>query len=326
MQRRNFLRGMGGSMAAWPLAATAQQAGVPVIGFLHHGAPGEWARNLAACREGLKDGGFVEGQGVAFEFRFAEGRIERLPALAADLVRRQVAVIVTGGPFAPKVAMAATATIPIIFNTGIDAVKFGLVASLNRPGGNVTGFNFLNATTEAKRLGLLRDLVPHASLIAVLRNPTRPDAADQLIDVQEAARTLGKRLLVIDASTVGEIDNGFAAIVRERADALTVAADPFLSTQRDRIVELAARHALPAIYALRELAAAGGLISYSASLMVAYRQVGVYAGRILKGEKPADLPVMLPTKFDLVINLKTAKALGLTIPSGVLAIADEVIE
>ena len=329
MRRRQFITLLGSAAALpmlQPLAARAQQVAVPVIGFLHHGSPGEWATNVAAFRNGLKESGYVEGEGVAFEFRFAQGRVERLPALAADLVRRQVAVIVTGGPFAPLAAKAATTTIPIVFNTGIDSVKFGLVASLNRPGGNVTGFNFLNATTEAKRLGLLHDLVPHATLIAAFRNPTRPDAADQLRDVQEAVRTLGKRLLVLDASTVSEIDSGFAAIARQRADALTVFSDPFLSAQRKHIIALAARHALPAIYALRELAAAGGLMSYSASLTVAYRQVGIYTGRILKGEKPADLPVMLPTKFELVINLKTAKALGLTIPSGVLAIADEVIE
>ena len=324
MKRREFISLVGGA-AAWPLAVRAQQS-MPVVGFLHHSSLGEWAPNVVAIRNGLNEAGYVEGRNVTFEFRFAEGRRERLPALAADLVSRTVAVIVAGGPVAPQAAKAATATIPIVFNTGIDPVKLGLVASLNRPGGNVTGVNFLNAATEAKRLGLLHDLVPKASLIAVLRNPTRPDAADQLQDLQEAARTLGKKLLVLDASTGSQIDTGFATLVQQRADALTVAADPFFTTQREQIIALAARHALPVMYPLREPVAAGGLISYSAGLANSYRQVGVYTGRILKGEKPADLPVMLPTKFELVINLKTAKALGLTITPGVLAIADEVIE
>jgi putative ABC transport system substrate-binding protein len=327
--RRSFLALFAGAAAA-PMVtsrpARAQAPAMPVVGFLHNATPGEWAPNVDAARNGLKELGYVEGQNVAFEFRFAEGRNERLPALAADLVRRPVALIVTGGPFAPLVAKAATATIPIVFNTGIDPVRLGLVASLNRPGGNVTGVNFLNAATEAKRLGLLHDLVPQATLIAMLRNATRPDAADQVRDVQEAARALGKKILVLDASTASEIDTAFATLARQRADALTVAADPFFTTRREQVIALAARHALPAMYALRALPVAGGLISYAASLTDAYRQVGVYAGRILKGARPADLPVMLPTKFELVINLKTAKALGLTIPPGILAIADEVVE
>jgi putative ABC transport system substrate-binding protein len=325
MRRRDFIAALGGAVAM-PLAASAQQTAVPVIGFLHVTSSVEWAPNLDAFRQGLKEAGYVEGHNVALEFRFAEGNIERPPALAADLVRAKVAVIVTGGPVAPQAAKAATATIPIVFNTGIDPVKLGLVASFNRPGGNVTGVNFLNAATEAKRLGLLHDLVPQATLIAVLRNPTRPDAADQLKDVEEAVRTLGKKLLVLDASSDSEIDAGFVTIARQRPGALTVAADPFFSSRREKLLALAARHALPTMYALRHLAVAGGLISYSASLTDSYRQVGVYTGRILKGEKPADLPVMQPTKFELVINLKTAKALGLTVTPGVLAIADEVIE
>jgi putative ABC transport system substrate-binding protein len=326
MRRREFITLVGGTAAAWPLAVRAQQPAMPVIGFLNNGSLTEWGLNLAAFRDGLKETGFNEGQNVALEFRFAEGRSERLPALAAELVRNQVALIVTGGPFAPQAAKAATATIPIVFNSGIDPVKLGLVASVNRPGGNVTGVNFLNAATEAKRLGLLHDLVPQATLIAMLRNPNRPGAAEQVQDVQEAADTLGKKILVLSASTDSEIDTAFATLVRQRANALTVAADPFFTTRREQIVALAARHALPVMYPLREPVAAGGLISYSASITDAYRQVGVYAGRILKGASPADLPVMLPTKFELVINLKTAKTLGLTIPSGVLAIADEVIE
>ena len=333
MQRRAFIMMLGGaaaSPAVWPSAARAQQpaknSAMPVIGFLHSAALEAFAPSLAAVRDGLKETGFIEGQNVAFEFRFAEYRNDRLPALAADLVRRRVAVIVTGGPVAPVAAKAATATIPVVFNTGIDPVKLGLVASMNRPGGNVTGVNFLNAATEAKRVGLLHDLVPQAKLMAVLRNPTRPDAADQLRDVEEAARTLGKRILVLDANTAGAVDAAFATIAERRADVLTVAADPIFTVHRDKIVTFAARQRLPTMYALRSLVAAGGLISYSAGITDAYRQVGVYAGRILKGTKPADLPVMLPTKFEMVINLKTAKALGLTIPPSLLRRADEVIQ
>ena len=325
MKRREFITMLGGT-AAMPFAARAQQPTTPVIGFLRSATAADSAHIVTAFRQGLNDAGFVEGQNVAIEYRWADGHLDRLPALAADLVSRQVTVIVTGGPFAPRAAKAATATIPIVFNTGIDPVKLGLVASLNRPGGNVTGVNFLNAATEAKRLGLLHDLVPNASLIAVLRNPTRPDAADQLGDVQEAARTLGKKLLVLDASTGSEIDAGFAILAQQRADAMTVAADPFLTARREQIIALAARYAMPVMYSVREPVVAGGLISYSASLTDSYRQVGVYAGRILKGEKPADLPVMLPTKFELVINLRTAKALALEVPPMLLARADEVIE
>jgi putative ABC transport system substrate-binding protein len=323
MRRREFIGLVGCAAAAWPLAARAQQT---AIGYLDGGSPEANAHFVAAFRKGLSEIGYVEGQNVAFEFRWAEGRTERLPALAAELVRRQVAVIVASPIPAALAAKAATTTIPIVFLIGTDPVKLGLVASLARPGGNVTGVNFLNRETDAKRLGLLRDLVPQTTVIAVLRNPTRPDAADQLEDVQEAARTLGKQVLVLNASTGSEIDTGFATLAQQRADALVVVADAFISARRDHIVALAARLALPAIYSLREFAAAGGLMSYSASLTESFRQVGVYTGRILKGAKPADLPVTMPTRFELVINLKTAKTLGLTIPSGVLAIADEVIE
>jgi putative ABC transport system substrate-binding protein len=327
VKRREFITLLGGA-AGWSLAARAQQPAMPMIGFLHNAWAADWGGQLAALRNGLKETGYVEGQNIAFEYRFAEGRTERLPELAADLVRRQVAVIVTAGPVAPQVAKAATTTIPIVFLTGIDPVRLGLVPSLNRPVGNVTGMSFLNASIEAKRLGLLHDLVPQASLIAMLRNPNRPDAADQLRDVQEAARTLGKKILVLDANTDSAIEMGFATIAQLRADALSVAADPFFLNpkRREQIIALAARRALPAMYALREFPASGGLISYSASLTDAYRQVGVYAGRILKGAKPVELPIMLPNKFEFVINLRTAKALGLNIPPGVLAIADEVIE
>jgi putative ABC transport system substrate-binding protein len=325
MRRRDFLAVVGGAAAAWPLATQAQQP-TPIIGFLHNTTPGDRAPYISVFGNGLKETGYVEGQNVAFEFRYAEGRDERLPVLAAELVRRQVAIIVSAGPDAPVKAKAATSTIPILFVTGIDPVRLGLVASLNRPGGNVTGVNFLNRETEPKRLGLLNDLVSQVTLIAVLRNPTRPDAADQLRDVQDAARAVGKQIFVLNASTSNEIDAAFANLAQNRADALMVAADPFFTTRCDQIIALAARHALPAIYSLREFAVAGGLISYATSLAEAYRQVGVYAGRILKGAKPADLPVLLPTKYELVINLRTAKALRITIPSGMLAIADEVIE
>jgi putative ABC transport system substrate-binding protein len=313
-------------VAAWPRVARGQQPALPTVGFLHNTSHSERAPYISAFANGLKEVGYVEGQNVAFEFRYAEGRDERLPELAAELVRRQVAIIATGGPDAPVKAKAATDSIPIVFITGIDPVKLGLVASMNRPGGNVTGMNFLNRETEPKRLGLLSDLVPQATLIAVLRNPTRQDASEQLRDVQDAARKLGKQIVILNASTSNEIDASFANIAQKRADALVVAADPFFSSRSDQIVALAARHALPAIYSLREFAVAGGLISYATSLAEAYRQVGVYAGRILKGTKPADLPVLLPTKFELVINLKTAKTLGIAIPSGVLAIADEVLD
>jgi putative ABC transport system substrate-binding protein len=273
----------------------------------------------------LKETGFVEGQNLAIEFRWTEGQSDQQPASAADLVHRQMAVIVTGtvGGLAAK---AATTTIPIVFVVGADPVKTGLVASFNRPGGNVTGVSFFSNELAAKRLGLLHDLLPRATVIAVLVNPNFPDAADQMRDVQEAARTLGLRIRVLNASTESEIDTAFATLARQRADALVLAADPFFTARRNRIVALAARHAIPAIYDLREWTAAGGLISYGTDLADAFRQTGIYTGKILKGTKPADLPVMQSTKFELVINLKTTKALGLEIPPTLLARADEVIE
>ena len=326
MKRREFITLLGGAAAAWPLAARAQQPTMPVIGYLDVASPEPYAFFLAALRKGLTEIGYVEGQNVAFELRWAEGRTERLPALADELVRRQVAVIVTGGIPAAQAAKASTTNIPIVFLIGVDPVKFGLVASLARPGGNVTGVNFLNRETDGKRLGLLHDLVPQTTLIAVLRNPTRADAAEQLEDVQNAARMLGKQLLILNASTGSEIDTGFATLAQQRAHALVVVADAFMTTRREHIVALAARHALPAIYSLREFAAAGGLISYAASITDAWRQAGVYTGRILKGAKPVDLPVVQSARFELVINLKTAKALGLEVPPTLLAVADEVIE
>jgi ABC-type uncharacterized transport system substrate-binding protein len=298
---------------------------MPVIGFLWYGSASEWAPFVTSFRQGLKETGFVEGQNVAIEFRWTEGQSDQQPAWAADLVRREMAVIVTGtvGGLAAK---AATTTIPIVFVVGADPVKTGLVANLNRPGGNVTGVSFFSNELAAKRLGLLHELLPQATVIAVLVNSSFPDAADQLRDVQEAARTLGLRIRVLNASTESEIDTGFATLAQQRADALVLAADPFFTARRKRIVALAARHAIPAIYDLREWTAAGGLISYGTDLADAFRQTGIYTGKILKGTKPADLPVMQSTKFELVINLKTTKALGLEIPPTLLARADEVIE
>jgi putative ABC transport system substrate-binding protein len=325
LKRRRFITLLGGA-AAWPLAARAQQPAMPVVGYLDVESPGPNADFVAALRKGLGEIGYVEGQNVAFELRWAEGRTERLPALATELISRQVALIVTGGIPAARAARAATTTIPIVFLLGVDPVKLDLVASLARPGGNVTGVNFLNRETDAKRMGLLHDLVPQTTLIALLRNPTRADAADQLQDMQETVRALGKQVLVLDASTDGEIEACFARLVQQRADALIVLADAFISSRRDHIVALAARRALPAIYSLREFAVAGGLMSYSASITDAWRQVGVYAGRILKGAKPVDLPIMQSTKFEFVINLNTAKAFGFSFPPGLLSIADEVIE
>jgi putative tryptophan/tyrosine transport system substrate-binding protein len=323
--RREFITLLGG-VAAWPLAARAQQPAMPVIGFLSTRSAADSANAIAAFHGGMKEIGFVEGQTVAVEYRWAESQHSRLLEMAIDLVRARVQVIAAIGPPATVAAKAATTTVPIVFTVGSDPVKIGLVASLGRPGGNATGVNIFSAELGTKRLGLLRDLMPAASVVALLVNPHFPNVGSYVSEVEVAARAIGQQIRVLHASNEAEIDAAFATILQMHAEAVLVAADPFFVGRRDQIVELAARHAIPAVYEAREFPAAGGLMSYGTSLIDAYRLVGVYVGRILKGEKPADLPIVQPTKFELVINLKTATTLGLTIPPGVLAIADEVIE
>ena len=318
MRRREFTAGLGASLAA-PLAARAQQPPVPVIGFLSSGSPGPFARLLAAFHQGLKDGGYVEGQNVAIEYRWAEGHYDRLSTLAADLVRRQVAVLATtGGTVSARAAKAATTTIPILF-VAADPVRDGLVASLNRPGGNVTGVSVFSAELAPKRLQLLRELVPKAGKIAALTNPASMDEADEM-------KRAGLPLLTITVETESDFEPAFIRAAQQGVEALLVTADPFFNTRRAQIVALATRHSLPAAYPWREYVEAGGLMSYGTSLPGTYRQVGQYVSRVLKGDKPADLPVQNPIKFELAINLKTAKALGLTVPPTLLARADEVIE
>jgi putative ABC transport system substrate-binding protein len=326
VKRREFITVLGAA-AAWPLAARAQQPRVPVVGFLSSQTHEGLKEQLRGFRQGLKDTGYVEGENVAIEFHSAENQIDRLPELAAELVRRRVAVISTGSNAAALAAKAVTATVPIVFSVAEDPVRLGLVASLARPGGNLTGINFLGAEMAAKRLELLRELVPGAIRVAVLVNPTSGPSQEAAVrDLEAAARAMGLQIQVLNASTSREIAAAFANLVRERADALFVNGDAFFISRRVQLATLASRHAVPATYALRDFAEVGGLMSYGSNLTDAYRQVGVYTGRILKGAKPADLPVVQASKFQLVINAETARILGLTVPPTLLAIADEVIE
>ena len=325
MRRREFITLFGGA-ASWPLAA--QQSSVPVLGFLSYGSPEAYPRALAAFQKGLNELGFVDGQNLTIEYRWAGNEYARFPSLAADLVRRRVnVVVVLGSTPATLAAKAATTTIPIVFGVGGDPVALGLVASLKRPGGNLTGVTLLNVAALPKRLGLLHELVPTAAAIALLVNPSNPLQTDaETRELQTAARALGLELHVLNASSDGEFEAVFTTLLERGAKALVVQSDGLFNSQRDRLVALAARYAVPAIYGRREIAEAGGLMSYANDFADSYRQAGIYCGRILKGEKPADLPVIQPTKFEFVINLKTARTLGLTVPPGVLAIADEVIE
>ena len=325
MKRREFITLFGGAAAAWPVIARAQQPAMPVVGFLRSVSLADAADLVKAFRQGLKETGYIEGQNVAIELRSAEGHLDRLPALVADLIHRPVAVIV-GNHNAAVAAKAATATMPIIFATGSDPVRDGIVASLNRPGGNITGVTFLVSGLGAKRLDLLRQFVPKATSIGLLVNPGNPDTEAERKDVQAAAQDIGHQLIIMDASSDGDIETAFATFVQRGVGAIIVGVGAFFYSNRKRLIALAARHALPAIYADRENARAGGLMSYGPSIEDAYRQTGIYAGQVLKGAKPADLPVMQSTKFEFVINLKTAKSLGLTFHPQLLATADEVIE
>jgi putative ABC transport system substrate-binding protein len=326
MRRRDFIKGIVGSATAWPLAARAQQPQMSVIGFLNSASPNGYAPFLAAFRQGLKETGTIEGQNAMIEYRWAEGQYDRLPALAADLIRRKVTVIAATSTPAAQAAKAATMTLPIVFTTADDPIKLGFVASLNRPGGNMTGVSNLLVELGSKQLGLLRELAPSTAVIAVLMNPNFPAAERQLKDVEAPAGALGLQFKVLRAATESEIDGAFASMAQLTGVALIVAADPFLIAHPDYIVALAAHHSIPAIYPARNFAVAGGVMSYGTDIADSYRQAGIYTGQIVKGEKPADLPVQLSTKFEFVINLKTVKALGLTVPPSLLARADEVIE
>jgi putative tryptophan/tyrosine transport system substrate-binding protein len=327
MRRRDFIKVTAVSVAAWPLAVRAQQAAMPVIGFVRITTPEDSAHLVAAFRQGLGESGFVEGRNVTIEYRYALNQVDRLPALMAELVGRGVAVLAaTGGTISARAAKAATTTVPIVFTTGDDPVRVGLVASLNRPGGNATGVSVFTARLGSKRLGLLHEMVPSASPIAILVNPTNPDTEDEANDIQEAAQGLGVQVFVVRASKADDLDGAFTTLVQHQARAVIVGSDTFFTSQRSQISLLAARQSLPTMWVTRIEAEAGGLMCYGANIPNVYRQAGVYAGQILKGAKPANLPVQLPIKFDLVINLQTAKAIGLTVPDSLLARADEVIE
>ena len=324
MRRRQFL-GVLGSAAAWPVAARAQQPTIPVVGFLHSGSSGSLAYLAAAFRKGLSEMGYVENQNVAIEYRWAENKTDRLPELVNELLSRPVAVI-AGNGMGSQVAKSATATVPILFVVGGDPIKAGLVSSFNRPGANVTGVTVLTNEIAPKRLALLRELIPNAALIALLTNPAGVSANSDAADFLMAAETVGQQALILNAVNERDFETLFATLVQRRASGLIVAGDPFFNSSREKLVALASRHGIPTVYEWREFAEAGGLMSYGTFITDAYRQLGVYAGRILKGTKPAELPVLQPTKFELVINLKTAKTLGLTIPPTLLARADDVIE
>ena len=326
MKRREFITLLGGAAAAWPLAARAQEPKVPVVGFLNSGTPAGLAQLTAAFRQGLNEAGYVEGRNVAIEYRWAEGQYGRLPALVGDLVSRQVTVMAATTTPAALAAKRATSTIPIVFVMGADPIAVGLVDSLSRPSGNVTGVNNYMSDLGAKRLALLRELVPMGAAIGMLVNPNFPDAGSQAKDVKEAALKLGQHVQVVNANSEGEFNTAFATFVQLQVRALLVTIDPFFLSRREQLVMLAARHKIPAIYFGPEFVSAGGLMSYASNLADGYRQTGVYVGRILKGAEPRDLPVVQPTKFDLIINLKTAKAFGLEIPPKLLALADGVIE
>jgi putative tryptophan/tyrosine transport system substrate-binding protein len=328
LHRREVISLLGGAAAAWPLAAGAQQPAMPVIGILYGGSSDSFAYLLTAIRRGLRESGYIEGRNMAIEYRWAEDRYDRVPALADDLVRRQVHVIVAigGGGYVAQAAKAATATIPIVFTTNLDPVKSGLVASLNHPGGNATGMSFFGSLLEPKKFELMHELAPKTSAIAILVNPNNPNTESTAKIVKEAADALGRSLVVATASTDREIESAYASVVERRAGGLIVAADPFFNSRRGQLVALSARHAMPAIYEWREFAELGGLMSYGSIITDAFRQVGIYAGRIVNGEKPADLPVQQPAKLELVVNLKTAKTLSLEVPAAILVRADEVIE
>jgi putative tryptophan/tyrosine transport system substrate-binding protein len=326
VRRREFITLLGGAALSWPLAVSAQQP-MPVVGYLHTGVPEPFMHLVAVFRQGLQESGYIEGQNVAIEYRWANGQYDRLPGLASDLVKRQVTVIVTaGGSASALAAKRATAAIPIVFSVGDDPVKLGLVASLSRPGGNATGVNVLIGALDSKKLGLLREMVPKATVFGVLENPETPSIKDRLTAIKEAARSVGQPIQIAYASTEQTLETAFASLAELRIGALVVGADPFFNSRRNQLVALAAQHAIPAIYETREYVAAGGLMSYGTSLAEGYRQVGIYTGRLLKGDRPADLPVVLSRKFELVINIKTANALGLVVPNSMQLLADEVIE